>query len=149
MENEILDYFADNEYYKGRIIAIKYFYFESQARLYAARLREAGIRCFVSNANTITAFPLGDGGIGLHIREKDSEEAIHIIRQMDKNNLQDSNDFSFRDADEDDIQYFINVNEKNKYKLDPEYITIVVILLLVILSSFLRAMGTSFTFNAF
>jgi hypothetical protein len=149
MENEILDYFADNEYYKGRIIAIKYFYFESQARLYAARLREAGIRCFVSNANTITAFPLGDGGIGLHIREKDSEEAIHIIRQMDKNNLQDSNDFSFRDADEDDIQYFINVNEKNKNKLDPEYITIVVILLLVILSSFLRAMGTSFTFNAF
>ena len=148
MENEILDYFADNEYYKGRIIAIKYFYFESQAMLYAARLREVGIRCFVSNTNTITAFPLGDGGIGLHIREKDSEEAIHIIRLMDKNNLQDCNDFSFRDADEDDIQYFINVSKLNN-KIDRTYITIVVILLLVILSSFLRAMSSTFTINAF
>ena len=148
MENEILDYFADNEYYKGRIVAIKYFYFESQARLYAARLREVGIRCFVSNANTITAFPLGDGGIGLHIREKDSEEAAHIIRQMDKNNLQDGNEFSYRDADEDDIQYFINVSKKSN-KIDRAYITIVVILLLVILSSFLRAMGSNFTFSTF
>jgi len=148
MENEILDYFADNEYYKGRIIAIKYFYFESQARLYAARLREADIRCFVSNANTITAFPLGDGGIGLHIREKDSDEAIQIIRRMDVNNLQDQNDFSFRDADEDDIQYFINISKKSN-KIDRAYITIVIILLLVILSSFLIAMDTTFTFNAF
>ena len=145
MENEILDYFADNEYYKGRIIAIKYFYFESQASLYAARLREADIRCFVSNVNTITAFPMGDGGIGLHIREKDSEEAIQIIRQLDKNNLEDGTDFSFRDADEDDIQYFINVNEKSN-KIDRAFITIVIILLLVILSSFLIAMDSTCSF---
>ncbi len=148
MENEILDYFANNEYYKGRIIAIKYFYFESQATLYAARLREVGIRCFVSNTNTITAFPLGNGGIGLHIREKDIEEASHVIRLMDKNNLQDRNDFSFRDADEEDIQYFINVSKRNN-KIDRTYITIVVILVLVILSSFLRAMSSTFTINAF
>ena len=145
MENEILDYFADNEYYKGRIIAIKYFYFESQARLYAARLREVGIKCFVSNANTITAFPLGDGGIGLHIREKDFEEASQIIRKMDKNNLHDQNDFSFRDADEDDIQFFIDVSKKNN-KIDRAYITIVIILLLVILSSFLIAMDSTIAF---
>ena len=144
MENEILDYFADNEYYKGRIIAIKYFYFESQASLYAARLREADIRCFVSNVNTITAFPMGDGGIGLHIREKDRDDAIHIIRQLDNNNLHDGNEFSFRDADEDDIQYFINVNEKNN-KIDSAYISIVIILLLVILSSFLIAMDSTCT----
>ena len=148
MENEILDYFANNEYYKGRIIAIKYFYFESQVTLYAARLREVGIRCFVSNTNTITAFPLGNGGIGLHIREKDIEEASHVIRLMDKNNLQDRNDFSFRDADEEDIQYFINVSKRNN-KIDRTYITIVVILVLVILSSFLRAMSSTFTINAF
>ncbi len=148
MENEILDYFADNEYYKGRIIAIKYFYFESQARLYAARLREAGLRCFVSNVNTITAFPLGDGGIGLHIREKDIDEAVKIISQLDNNNLHDRSEFSFRDADEDDIQYFINVSKKDN-KIDHVYFTIVVILLLVILSSFLRAMESNFVFNAF
>ena len=148
MENEILDYFADNEYYKGRIIAIKYFYFESQARLYAARLREVGIKCFVSNANTITAFPLGDGGIGLHIREKDFEEASQIIRKMDKNNLHDQNDFSFRDADEDDIQFFIDVSKKNN-KIDRAYITIVIILLLVILSSFLIAMDSTIAFYAY
>ena len=148
MENEILDYFADNEYYKGRIIAIKYFYFESQARLYAARLREAGLRCFVSNVNTITAFPLGDGGIGLHIREKDIDEAVQIIRKLDKNNLHDRSEFSFRDADEDDIQYFINVSKRDN-KIDHVYFTIVVILLLVILSSFLRVMESNFVFNAY
>ena len=148
MENEILDYFADNEYYKGRIIAIKYFYFESQARLYAARLREVGIRCFVSNANTITAFPLGDGGIGLHIREKDSDEALQIIRKMDINNLQDRNDFSFRDADEDDIQFFIDVSKKSN-KIDSAYITIVIILVLAILSSFLIKMDTTFSFYSY
>lgn len=146
MENEILDYFADNEYYKGRIIAIKYFYFESQASLYAARLREADIRCFVSNVNTITAFPLGDGGIGLHIREKDRDEAIYIIRQLDKNNLYDDSDFSFRDADEDEIQYLINFNEKSN-KIDRAFMTILIVLLLVILSSFLIAMDATYAFN--
>ena len=71
MENEILDYFGEESYYQGKIIAIKYFYFESQALLYAAQLRANGVRVFVSNTNTITAFPLGNGGIGLHILEAD------------------------------------------------------------------------------
>ncbi len=139
MENEILDYFADNEYYKGRIIAIKYFYFESQASLYEARLKQAGIRCFVSNVNTITAFPLGDGGIGLHIREKDRNEAMQIISQLDNNNLHDQNDFSFHDADEDDIRYFMAVDQRN-HKMDRGYVVLVIILLLLVLSSFLFAM---------
>ena len=67
MEKKALDYFGEESFYTGKIIAVKYFYFESRAYLYAARLRNEQINCFVSNTNAVTAFPLGDGGIGLHI----------------------------------------------------------------------------------
>ncbi len=148
MEDEILDYFGDDEFYKGRIIAIKYFYFESQARLYAARLKEAGIRSFVSNANTITAFPLGEGGIGLHIREDDTEDAVPIIREMDKNNRNEPQNISFHDADREDIEYEKQLAEKRN-KIHPVFTIIVFILLLLIFRAFLRANGFSFWGDAF
>lgn len=148
MEDDILDYFGDDEFYNGRIIAIKYFYFESQARLYAARLNEAGIRSFVSNANTITAFPLGEGGIGLHIREDDTEDAVNIIREMDKNNRSEPQNISFHDADKEDIEYEKQLAER-KNKIDPVFSIIVFILFLLIVRSFLQATGLTFWGDAF
>ena len=135
MEEEILDYFSDDEFYKGRIIAIKYFYFETQAMIYAARLKQVGIRSFVSNANTITAFPLGEGGIGLHIKEDDTEDAIGIIREMDKNNKIGLQNISYHDADLDDIEYEKQIAEKRD-KIDPVFILIIFILLLLIIRAF-------------
>ena len=148
MEDEILDYFGDDEFYKGRIIAIKYFYFESQARLYAARLKGAGIRSFVSNANTITAFPLGEGGIGLHIREDDTKDAVHIIREMDQNNRIGPQNVSYHDADKDDIEYEKQLAQR-KNKIHPAFTVIVFILLLLLFRAFLRANGFSFWGDAF
>ncbi|MEL6865159.1 MAG: hypothetical protein AAFP19_12100 [Bacteroidota bacterium] len=141
MDENILDYFEDDaekEFDAGtKIIAIKYFYFESQARLYAARLKEANIRSFVSNANTTTVLPFGEGGIGLHIRESDQEEALAIIRELDVNNVNDPPPQSFRDADEEDIAYERALNQDEKKPFDPAIITIIIIIIILLLQLFL------------
>jgi len=121
MENDILDYLGEEEYYKGKILAIKYFYFESQAILYVARLREQGIKSFISNTNTITAFPLGNGGIGLHIREIDFDNALTIIKELDNNNQFGPQNVSFHDADHEDIAYE-KALEEQKNKKEPQII---------------------------
>ena len=83
MDQQILDYFEGFEE-NTRIVPLKYFFFESEAHLYAARLKEAGIPCFISNANIMTVLPLGGGGgIGLHIREADLPEASRIAARLD------------------------------------------------------------------
>ena len=149
MENEILDYFHEEEYYKGKIIAIKYFYFESQATLYAARLKEFGIKSFISNTNTITAFPLGNGGIGLHIREIDKDHALKIIQELDHNNVNEPHHLSFHDADHEDIAYQKNLVEQKVRKNDPILILVAIILALLLLRAFLRAAGIVFAGDSF
>lgn len=148
MENEILDYFGKEEYYNGKIIAVKYFYFESQAILYAARLKEHGIRAFVSNTNAITAFPLGDGGIGLHIREIDRDQSIPIIRQLDQNNRNDPQHISFHEADHEDIAYEKALTEQ-KHKIDPILILLIIIMSLIIYRALMRAKGFLFWADSF
>ena len=87
MKNRILDYFEDSFDEDTKIVLVKYFYFESEARLNAARLKKEGIKCFVSNTNTITAFPLGEGGIGLHVKDTDLEQATKIVIEMHENKI--------------------------------------------------------------
>ena len=70
MKDEKFDHPEEEEFYAGKIVAVKYFYAESEARLYTARLREVGIRSFISNANTANTLPLGEGGVGLHVRNQ-------------------------------------------------------------------------------
>jgi len=138
MENQVLDFFREEEYYKGKIIAVKYFYFESQALLYAARLKEHGIQSFISNANTITAFPLGNGGIGLHIREIDQDKSMNIIKELDYNDLNGPQNVSFHDADLEDIAYEKALtNQKNDYLI----FLFLIIISLLIFRAFLRANG--------
>ena len=116
MEDEILDHLDEDNSSDNNIIAIKYFYFESQARLYAARLESEGIASFVSNSNAITAVPLGSPGIGLHIRKGDFNAARQIILRMDQlaeMELADE-DESFREADHDDIDYQKKLTEQKE-----------------------------------
>ena len=56
MDDKISGHFQDGTSPDDNIIAIKYFFFESNARLYAARLKDEGIPSFVSNAHSITTF---------------------------------------------------------------------------------------------
>jgi len=148
MENEILDFFGEEDFYKGKIIAVKYFYFESQAQIYAARLREHGIRSFISNTNTITAFPLGNGGIGLHNREIDRRKSVSIIKELDKNNIHEPQNISFHDADHEDISYEKTLKERKTIK-EPLLILLLVILSLIIFRAFIRAKGLFFWADPF
>ncbi|MEM1320016.1 MAG: DUF2007 domain-containing protein [Bacteroidota bacterium] len=141
MTYEVLDNMDDpNERFdpNTRVVTIKYFYFESKAHLYAARLKEANIKSFISNANTSTALPLGEGGIGLHVREKDREEALRIVRELDYYNRTDPRDQSFHDADKEDIAYEKALHEQAARQYKPATM-IILFLVLLILLVFVRA----------
>jgi hypothetical protein len=143
MDQQILDYFGEFEE-STRIVPLRYFFFESEAHLYAARLKEADIPCFISNANIMTALPLGGGGgIGLHIRESDLAEASRITARLDHLKKQDSSERSFHDADLDDIEYQRALHQPPLAFLARQglYWLVIVIALLVILRAFLRAAG--------
>ena len=148
MQNKILDYFGEEEYYTGKIIAIRYFYFETRALLYCARLRNEQIQCFISNANTITAFPLGDGGIGLHIREIDFEKSLRIIKELDNNDKNGQQGISFHDADQEDIAYEKAVAEQENIK-QSLLILFLIIFSLVIFRAFMRASGMVYWGDSF
>ena len=111
------------------LVAIKWFFLEAEARVYAARLREAGIYSFVSNANTTTMLPFGGGGIGLHVKVSDRSEAHNIIRELDKFNEQERVEESYHDYDEEDIAYLREVEAHNTRKTGPLAIIVVLIVL--------------------
>ena len=67
MQRDILDD-EWQQTYDGDIVVVRYFYQESEAELYAIRLREEGIRAFVGNGASQSMLPLGPGWISLHVR---------------------------------------------------------------------------------
>jgi len=144
MEDKILDFFPEGQKGSnhGEIIIIKFFYFETPARLYAARLKEANIPSFISNATT--SIPFGNGSISLHVRKIDQEKAAHIVHQLDKRNLLNEIDEeeSFHDADHDDIAYQKALHEKDKRFFTPIVIfAIIVILFLIVQFVFNNPVG--------
>ncbi|MFK7932508.1 MAG: DUF2007 domain-containing protein [Saprospiraceae bacterium] len=106
-----LDYFDEFEATGVKVVVARYFYTDSEAYIYAARLREAGINCFVSNSHAIAAVPLGNGGIGLHVRETDLSAALTLIKEVDQ---QSPAEQDFRDADHAEIEYERSLNQPNK-----------------------------------
>ena len=148
MKNRNLDYFGEGEYYKGEIIAIRYFHLESQATLYAARLRDNRIKCFISNTNSITTFPLANAGIGLHIREMDLGQSLKIIREMDNNDRNGQQYISFHDADQEDIAYERALYEQENKKM-PFAILFLIIFSLIIFKAFMRVDSVVFWGNSY
>jgi hypothetical protein len=142
MDEQPLDYFGTFEE-SSRIVTAKHFFRASEAHLYAARLREAGIPHYISNTNIMTALPLGGGGdIGLHVRAQDLEEATRIIARLDfQKEQQEEGDF--RDAGHDDIEYQRQLTEASSGGgLSPYwYWALVLIAILVALRAYLRASG--------
>lgn len=126
-----------------KIVVIKHFFSESEARLYAARLKEVDIPSFISNANIMTALPLGGGGgIGLNVREKDAGQAQRIVAQLDLQRQQNLND-DYREVDEEEIAYLKSLHERQsgKQKWNMVLWLVVIIALLLVLRAFLRAAG--------
>ncbi len=90
---------------------IKRFYSEVQANIYFIRLKESGIKCFLSSENMSSVLPLGDGGFMLNValdQFEDAVEIIHLIDQEQKENIQKQD---FREATKEDILYEKQVAE--------------------------------------
>lgn len=138
--NTPLDYFGEFEE-DIKIVVVKYFYFDSEAHIYAARLRAAGIKSFVSNSNTIAAVPLGEGGIGLHVRDRDLAEATRIVYKLDQQEGDLHNNQDFREADLAEIEYERQVHYNKNFVNKKLLFFICIIISLVILRAFLRARG--------
>jgi len=136
----LLDYFGEFDP-DTRIVVVKHCYQETVAHLYAARLKAAGIPCFISNANTITALPLGAGGIGLHIRERDLQEALAVITRLDRQLEQAPQEQSFHEADLDEIRYQESLHRKQWRTSDHLIALVLLLALLIVMRAFLRAGG--------
>lgn len=121
---------------KTRILVLKQFFFESEAHIYAARLREEGIRCEISSATIQTILPVEQAGIKLLVRESDLEEATKIIALMDmqKEMVPEG---PFHDIDKDEIKYMQEVEKGNRNLLW----IVLFILAILVLRAFLRAAG--------
>ena len=114
-----------------QIIVIKHFFAESQARLYAAHLKDAGIPSFISNANIMATLPLGGGGgIPLHIKASDAVAAQRVISRLDFQAEKELEEQNFHDATKEDILYLQAVHEEQngnntncKHKIGTEKFT--------------------------
>ena len=77
-----------------KIVIAWRFYSESIASLYQSKLKSKGIKSFLSNSLTTNLIPFGEGGIVLHVQEKDLDRSVQIIKKT-KDELQHrpENDF--------------------------------------------------------
>lgn len=150
MQEEILDYFENEGSQPVKVVIIKYFFLESVARLYAARLREAGIPSFIGNANAITAFPLGGGGITLHIRERDLPQAQMIVQVLDQQGSTPVVE-DFRNASQEDIAFQKELQrEANPTRVYPFMIFLFLLaILILVLRAIARAQGWVPNFDSF
>lgn len=77
MSEKILDHFEPDP--DRRVVTIRKYYFDFEAQVDAARLREEGLPCFVSNAQSATNLPMGVPAIGLNVFEEDEDRAKAIL----------------------------------------------------------------------
>ncbi|WP_020536819.1 hypothetical protein [Lewinella cohaerens] len=76
----ILDYWEPGD---EPTMVLRYFYFDAEAQLAALSLRQAGIPSFITSSNAQTMLPTGQGWIGLHIRERDFEHAVSVLKEAE------------------------------------------------------------------
>ncbi len=76
----ILDYWEPGD---EPTMVLRYFYLDSEAQLAALQLRQVGIPSFITSSNAQTMLPTGQGWIGLHIRERDFEQAVIALKEVD------------------------------------------------------------------
>lgn len=139
MSDEILDHFDDFDE-EVQVITIKQFNLESETWIYSTRLKQLGIPYYISNANTINALPLGGGMIGLHIRARDQEQVVELIREIEANQQYSTEATSFHNADLEDIEFEQALN-KSKQPYHWPRIIVLVLAGLLLIRAILRALG--------
>lgn len=137
MKNKMSDHRNDTFDEDARMVSIKYFNYESEAKLYALKLKEAGIPSFLSNTNMHGVFPLEHGGIGLHVREGDAPLATRILEGLDIQKESDTPGFSYDHAEDIDVEIEKGLIGLRKEKRDYTYLFIVGILAAIILVALL------------
>jgi len=63
-------------------VVLRYFYMDTEAQFAALELRNADIPCYISNSNAHTLLPVGQGGIGLHVRQGDIPAAMAALQAV-------------------------------------------------------------------
>ncbi len=119
---------------EDRMVAARYFAREPEARVYAARLKALGIRCYLTNTYALTALPLAGSGIGLHVCEADLPDALHVFRQMERESQKALLEQSFHDADLEDIEYQRALHRHRLSLTDKLLLSLVVLLILAFLA---------------
>ena len=139
MKDDILDHF-DGYDEDIRIIPVKYFDQESEARIFGARLNQEGIPNYISNSNTTTALALGVGNIGLHIREQDLEAVLQIFKEIELEQKDYDAQITYHDASLEDIAYEKALNQPN-IRFNWALALILILVVLLVIRIILRALG--------
>jgi len=136
IEDDILDFEGAYDQ-NSRLVIIQAYGTDSEARIAAARLREAGISCTISHSLVNAMLPLIGESIRLYVKEDDVQRASYIVAKL---NRTEESVVSYHDADHDDIEYLKAVHTTpgvNKYALWLFWI----LAALLVLRALLRASG--------
>ena len=128
-----------------QLVLVKQFYLESEAAIYAARMRESGIKAILQNDTAYVMLPVGEKGIRLFVPVGDIEFANDLIGEMDRNSLQPV-DESFHDADLDDILYQKALHH-GAVSSKMMYIAIIMSIILILYVCYLSSSGMGLYHN--
>jgi len=127
-----------------QLVLLKQFYLESEASIYTARLREAGIEAFLQNDTAYVMLPVGEKGIRLFVPVSDADLAMEIVKEMDLNKTQPIEE-SFHDADLEEILYQKSLHE-GQVSGRMMYVAIVMSVVLVLYVCYLSSQGRGLYF---
>ncbi len=123
------------------IVAVRFFESETAARLFAARLQQENIPCFLSNANMASVLPLQNTSVGLHVKAEDQVEAARLIARLEAE-MEQSPDLSYREATKEDIIYLQTLKERQSKRF-PAILggSLLIMSALLLLRALFRALG--------
>ncbi len=140
MADDILDDLDEFEGFDldAEVIRVKLFYNSAKANIYAARLREEGIKTFLSSSNMNAVIPSNFSQIGLHIKKEDEEQALIIIQEMDVQYESDNPSFSIKEASSEDALIEQQLIHERKQANDPFFVLIIAVLAVIIIIALFR-----------
>lgn len=114
-------------------VRIKTFHAQTQAYVYAAAFHQAQLPHFLSNEHSSSLMypPLLAQGIGLHVRMQDQKAAIELLKRLDAQENQKSEE-DFREADLAEIQYQQDLHKARERAQNPSLLTWILLILGVI-----------------
>ena len=128
-----------------QLVQVKQFYLESEASIYAARLRESGIEAFLQNDTVYVMLPVGEKGIRLFVPIVDLELANDLISEMDRNKIKPLEE-SFHDANHEDILYQKSLHE-GAVSSKMMYVAVIMSAILILYVCYLSSSGMGLYHN--